>query len=204
VAIDLAATGLNSAPTMGEISFESALWQALNQIATGEADEALAGGVDELNKYVLTIGKRWGFWNDQTIPGEAAVIANLAALDSAKPALARVTAVQLGRYRRPFDVKREADWIAQAVDLTKITTMVTGAKGWTELEPHYQAIVAELSRRGGRSLAHQTYKQDCGEFYSASAYGFSIAVELARHQQSGVLLYTLSVRGGKALCCVEP
>jgi 3-oxoacyl-(acyl-carrier-protein) synthase len=204
VAIDLGATGLNSAPTMGDISFESALWQAMNQIATGEADEALAGGVDELNKYVLTIGKRWGFWNDQTIPGEAAVIANLAGSDSSKPALARVTAVRLGRYRRPFDAKREADWIAQGIDLTTIKTIVTGAGGWAELDPHYQAIVTELSRRTDRPLAQQTYKQDCGEFYSASAYGFSVAVELARQQQGGVLLYTLSVRGGKALCCVEP
>jgi hypothetical protein len=72
------------------------------------------------------------------------------------------------------------------------------------LDPHYQAIVTELSRRTDRPLAQQTYKQDCGEFYSASAYGFSVAVELARQQQGGVLLYTLSVRGGKALCCVEP
>jgi 3-oxoacyl-(acyl-carrier-protein) synthase len=204
VAIDLGATGLNSAPTMGEISFESALWQATNQIANGEADEALAGGIDELNKYALTIGKRWGFWNDQVIPGEAAVVANLAGAETKKTALARVTAVRLGRYRRPFDARREADWIAQAIDLAKIETVVTGAKGWRELDAPYDAIVAELSRRAGRPLAQQTYKQDCGEFYSASAYGFSIAVELAGQTQRGVLLYTLSLRGGKALCCVEP
>jgi len=204
VAIDLGATGLNSAPTMGEISFESALWQAMNQIANGEADEALAGGIDELNKYALTIGKRWGFWNDSVIPGEAAVIANLAGADSAKPALARVTAVRLGRYRRPFDAQREADWIEQAVDLAKIKTIVTGAKGWPELDAHYNALVAELSRRAGRPLAQHTYKQDCGEFYAASAYGFSVAVELARESQSGVLLYTLSLRGSQALCCVAP
>jgi hypothetical protein len=147
VAIDLGATGLNSAPTMGEISFESALWQAMNQIANGEADEALAGGVDELNKYALSIGKRWGFWNDQTIPGEAAVVANLAGAWTNQSALARVTAVRLGRYRRPFDAQREVDWIAQAMDLSKIETMVvTGANGWPELDAHYHAVVAELSR----------------------------------------------------------
>jgi hypothetical protein len=189
---------------MGEISFESALWQAMNQIATGEADEALAGGVDELNKYALTIGKRWGFWNDQTIPGEAAVVANLARLDTNKTPLARVTAVRLGRYRRPFDAHREADWITQAIDLARIETVVTGAKGWPDLDAHYDALLAELSRRAGRPLAQHTYKQDCGEFYSASAYGFSVAVELARQHKCGVLLYTLSLRGGKALCCVEP
>jgi len=204
VAIDLGATGFNSAPTMGEISFESALWQAMNQIATGEADEALAGAVDELNKYPLSIGKRWGYWNDQVIPGEAAVVANLASATTNKTPLARVTNVQLGRYRRPFNAAREANWIAQAIDLAKVETIVTGANGWLELDAYYNAVIAELSRRAGRALVQQTYKQDCGEFYSASAYGFSVAVKLVRQQQRGVLLYTLSLRGGKALCCVEP
>lgn len=204
VAIDLGATGLNSAPTMGEISFETALWQAMNQIAIGEADEALAGAVDELNKYALSIGKRWGFWNDQTIPGEAAVVANLANSGSTKTPLARVTAVRLGRYERPFAAGLEAEWIAQAVDLTKIKTVITGAKGWPELDACYDAVIVQLSKRAGRTLAQQTYKQHCGEFYAASAVGFAKAVELAHAQQRGVLLYTLSLRGGKALCCVEP
>ncbi len=204
VAIDLGATGLNSAPTMGEISFESALWQAMNQIANDEADEALAGAVDELNKYPLSIGKRWGFWNEQTIPGEAAVVANLAAPTTTKTPLARVTAVRLGRYERPFAAPLEAEWIAQHVDLTKIRTVVTGAKGWPELDAYYDAVIVALSKRAGRTLAQQTYKQHCGEFYSASAVGFAKAVELARAQQRGVLLYTLCLRGGKALCCVEP
>jgi 3-oxoacyl-(acyl-carrier-protein) synthase len=204
VAIDLGATGLNSAPTMGELSFESALWQAMNQINNGEADEALAGAVDELSKYPLSIGKRWGLWNEQTIPGEAAVVANLASLTTNKTPLARVTTVRLGRYERPFAALREAEWIAQNIDLTKIKTVVTGAKGWTELDVHYDAVIAALSERAGRAIEQQTYKQQCGEFYSASAVGFAKAVALAQEQQCGVLLYTLSLRGGKALCCVEP
>ena len=204
VAIDLGAHGLNSAPTMGDISFECALWQAMNQIATGEADEALAGAVDELNKYPLSIGKRWGFWNDEVIPGEAAVVANLAPVTPAKIPLARVTTVRLGRYRLPFDAAREVDWIEQSINLKTIGVLLTGAKGWQELESRYGAVVEELTRRIGRKLAIQTYKQDCGEFYSASAYGFSVAVELARQHQCAVLLYTLSIRGAKALCCVEP
>ena len=204
VAIDLGATGLNSAPTMGELSFESALWQALNQINNGEADEALAGAVDELSKYPLSIGKRWGLWNEQTIPGEAAVVANLASPTTNKTPLARVTTVRLGRYERPFAASREAEWIAQAVDLTKIKTVVTGAKGWSRLDACYDAVIVALSQRARRTIEQQTYKQDCGEFFSASAVGFAKAVELAREQQCGVLLYTLSLRGGKALCCVEP
>ncbi|HEU0008642.1 MAG TPA: beta-ketoacyl synthase chain length factor, partial [Verrucomicrobiae bacterium] len=204
IAIDLGARGLNSAPTAGEISFESALWQGLSQLAAEEVECALVGAVDELNKYPLSIGRRWGLWNEQTRPGEGAVVARLERLERSASPLARVTAVRLGRYRRPFDAKRETDWIAAAVDLATVDVLLSGAKGWTVLEDHYNSVAAELSVRAGRKIEHRTYKQRCGEFPSASAFGFSLAVDLAQRSRRGVLLYTLSPRGGKALCCVQP
>ena len=74
------------------------------------------GAVDELNKYPLSIGQRWGLWSETVLPGEGAVVARLALEGSAASPLARVMKVRLGRYRRPFDVEREADWIAASVD----------------------------------------------------------------------------------------
>jgi 3-oxoacyl-(acyl-carrier-protein) synthase len=203
IAIDLGARGLNSAPTAGDISFECALWQAMRQLDAGEADIALAGAIDELNKYPLAIGRRWGFWNESVCPGEGAVMVRLTPPES-EPALARVTAVRLGRYRRPFDAKREAEWIASTIDLAAVQVVLTGAKGWTKLENLYHSTMTELSARAGRALESQTYKQHCGEFHSASAYGFSVAVDLVRQRKCGVLLYTLSPRGGKAICLVQP
>ena len=203
VAIDLGAHGMNSAPTAGEISFECALWQGLHQLATDEADAALVGAVDELNKYPLSIGKRWGYWTEETRPGEGAMVACLTRRQGAVATLAHVTAVRLGRYRRPFDAEREADWIATAVDLTAVDVVVSGAKGWPALDAKYAAVVAALSARAGRTLEHQTYKQLCGEFHAASAFGFSVAVDLVRQGSGGVLLYTLSPRGAKAICCVQ-
>lgn len=124
--------------------------------------------------------------------------------DGCPTALARVTAVRLGRYRRPFDAEREADWIAAAVDLASIDVVLSGAKGWPALDPLYASVVAALSARAGRPLEHQTYKQHCGEFGAASAFGFSVALELVRQRGRGVLLYTLALRGGKALCVLQP
>ncbi len=236
VAMDLGARGLNSAPTAGEITFECALWQAWRQLDNGEADVALAGAVDELQKYPLAIGQRWGLWNERTIPGEGAMFARLvgqapspvsvlqapplavpeyqagahgglATGEGACPTtvrLARVTAIRLGRYRRPFEVGREVDWIASAVKLESVGVLVSGAGGLASLEKFYQSVAVELSARAGRRVEHQTYKQDCGEFHSASALGFSFAVNLSRERQCRVLLYTLSARGGKALCLIEP
>lgn len=204
VAIDLGAHGLNSAPTAGEISFEAALWQGISQLAAGEADDALVGAVDELNKYPLSIGQRWGLWTGRTLPGEGAVVAGLTRAEKVATPLARVTAVRLGRYRRPFDAEREADWIAAAVDSAAVDVVLSGARGWPALNANYEAVVVALSARAGRALEHQTYKQLCGEFHAASAFGFSMAVDLVRRGSRGVLLYTLSPRGAKAICCVQP
>ena len=242
VAIDQNARGLNSAPTCGEISFECALWSGMSQLANDEADCVLTGAVDELNKYILGIGQRWGIWSEQNRPGEGAMIASLVraensiASDSLSPSdgergfelenklpplpgpllhpmeerektravLARVTAVRLGRWRKPFDAAREADWIAASVDLKNVDVILSGAKGWPELDAKYAAVAAALSARANRPIEHQTYKQHCGEFHSASAFGFSVAVELVRQRQRGVLLYTLSPKGGKAFCCLQP
>src|SRR5262249_54736376 len=148
---------LNSAPTAGEISFEVALWQGIRQLETGEADCALAGAVDELNKYPLAIGKRWKIWNKKIIPGEGAAVANLARSKNAKNALARIMALKLGRWRKPFDAAREADWIAAAIDLKKVEVILSGAKGFPFLEKLYDGVAAELSARIGRKLEQQTY-----------------------------------------------
>jgi hypothetical protein len=202
--MDQVARSMNSAPTVGEITFECALWQGICQLATDEADCALVGAVDEADKYLLSIGQRWGAWDETIMPGEGAVVASLSAAVKIASPLARVTAVKLGRYRKPFDAEREADWIASAVDLSQIGVFLSGAKGFRQLEPMYEAVATALLKRAGGKLEHQTYKQLCGEFHSASAFGFSVAVKLAREKNCGVLLYTLSQRGAKALCVVQP
>jgi hypothetical protein len=160
--------------------------------------------VDELNKYPLSIGQRWGFWTEHTLPGEGAVVARLARAEAGASRLAGVTMVRLGRYRRPFDAEREADWIAASIDLGAVDVVLSGAKGWPALDALYAAVIACLSKRAGRSLRCETYKQNCGEFHSASAFGFSEAVKLVQEGCRGVLLYTLSPNGAKAVCCVEP
>jgi len=204
VAIDQAAQSLNSAPTVGEITFECSLWQGMSQLAIDEADCALVGAVDEADKYLLSIGQRWGAWNEDIKPGEGAVVASLARAEKTAAPLARVTTVRLGRYRTPFNAEAEADWIASMVDLAQVDVLLSGAGGFAKLEPMYAAVAAALMKRTGNKLEQQTYKQLCGEFHSASAFGFSIAVNLAHEKKRRVLLYTLSQRGAKALCLVQP
>ena len=210
VAMDLGAQGLNAAPTTGETSFEWALWLGLNQLQTGEAGEALVGAVDELDKYFLALGRRWQLWSEGCRPGEGAVMVRLGPEHSTtgrspgEKREAQVARVRLGRYRRPLDAAREADWIAASVDLSRVETVVSGAGGYPSLDPLYLSVFAALQARAGRTLEHQSYKQLCGEFQSASAFGFARALELIREGRQGVLLYTLSLRGAKALSLLVP
>ncbi len=203
IAMDLGARALNSAPTAGAITFECALWQACRQLEADEADAALAGAVDELQNYLLGIGKRWGVWTEKTLPGEGATVARLTAGTDGST-IARVTALRLGRFRRPFDAAREVAWIAESVELSTIDLLVTGAGGWPVLEPFYTAMAREISARARRIIEHETYKSACGEFYSASGFGFAAAVRAAAERRLRLLLYTLSPRGGKAVCLIEP
>jgi len=203
VAIEMGAHGLNFAPTERDISFESALWQGVQQLVTNEADCVLVGAADELNKYLLSIGRRWGLWKNAT-PAEGATVISLARDGNTRAPLAHVRGVRFGRYRRPFDAEREAAWIAEAIDLTQMEVVLSGANGWKPLDAMYESVVEALSTRAGRSLTHQTYKQECGEYYSASAFGFARAVELVSGGCRGVLLYTLSPSGAKAVSGVLP
>lgn len=204
VAIDQKATGLNSAPTVGEISFECGLWQVLNQLAIGEADIVLAGAADELNDYTLTIGKRWQLWKDPVLPGEGAMVASLVRPDSQGKKLATIETVKLGRYRRPYDPKAEVNWISSAADLKTIEVLLLGAHGTAALEPAYQQFLEAVINSCGHSLRHEMYKDRCGEFHSASAFGFSRAVDLVQNGCKGVLMYTLTTRGSKAMCVIRP
>ncbi|HEU6449164.1 MAG TPA: beta-ketoacyl-[acyl-carrier-protein] synthase family protein [Verrucomicrobiae bacterium] len=203
VAIDQNARGMNCAPTVGEITFECALWQGISQLAANEADCALVGAADEVDKYLLSIGQRWRVWNDKIKPGEGAVVVNVVRAKTNSPA-AKISALKIGRWRKPFEAAREADWIESAIDLKKVGLILSGAGGLSQIEVFYQSLAAELAKRRGDRLEHQTYKQFCGEFHAASAFGFSRAVALAREKTCGVLLVTLSANGGKAICLIEP
>jgi len=207
VAIDLGARGLNAAPTAGEISFECALWQGVRQLAIGEVDSALAGAADELNKYPLSIGQRWGIWTDRILPGEGVVLANLVRAETpaaADPLVARISALRLGRYRRPFDAERETNWIGSIIKLSTVNSLVTGEGGSRVLDPMYTSLTETLSRRTRPVLEHRTYKHRCGEYPSASGFGFSVALELLREGRRAVLLCTLGWRGAKAFALLEP
>jgi hypothetical protein len=99
--------------------------------------------------------------------------------------------------------------------------LLTGANGWPSWDDAYREVASALSVLCGHEVSLGAYKQVSGEHYSASAFGFFVALGLVRGeiepalcmagmpsvipaagQPRTVLLYTLSPGGSHALCCV--
>jgi hypothetical protein len=123
------------------------------------------------------------------------------------------------------DAVREARWIAETMRReglgpAEVDLLLTGANGWNRLDQAYLEVVQELGRLSGRVIASGAYKHVCGEYASASAFGFFTAIGLVRGEIEPsqclampsvpdrgrpchlVVLYTLSATGAKAMCCV--
>ena len=200
IAIELHFSGLNSTPVQREISFETALWQAATELASGRAELALAGAADELNRYQLAAGMRWGWWRESSPdirpfagalknrerprPGEGGTVAALGRAGKSLPPLAFVSAIRIGRSEQQ-NAGAEARWIAQtlerdSISVANVDLLLTGANGLTEPDNFYRAVAEGLSRLAGRGIACGAYKHACGEHHSASAFGFLTAVGLAR------------------------
>jgi 3-oxoacyl-(acyl-carrier-protein) synthase len=245
VALDLGLTGLNSTSTHRETSFEMALWQGATELTSGRASLALVGAADELNAYRVATGLRWGWWREATVspavgpgrsnrrrlpPGEGCAVFTLAAGSVADHApLAWVSAIRIGRTAEgaigSLDAGTEADWILEALEgadepATDIDLFLTNAAPGLPGEAPFFAVAAALAKRLGRELPAGTYRQYCGEFASASAFGFATAVALVRGEilpaHCGaalvsarepacrkVVLYTLSPAGTKGMCCLS-
>lgn len=244
-AMELGAKGLNSAPTHREISFESALWQSITEIRSGRADLAYAGACDEMSPYYMDAGFARGWWppdagphvpfdleadrSDMPLAGEGAALVSLARGEAAAKPLARVGPCALGRWSRlpdgSIDAEAEAAWIESTlaragVGLDQIDLVLSGADGRTKVDAMYLRTHATLERRAGRGVPIAAYKHLCGDFASASAVGFVLAVGIVQGKVEvdrlrlapgspvitpcrTVLLSTLSPGGSRAITCVR-
>ena len=216
VAIELKLSGLNSTPVQREISFETALWQGANELASGRAELALVGAADELNQYHLAAGMRRGWWkgtSQRSLPGEGCALFTLGRMENSALPLAFVSAIRIGRSENP-DAVAEANWILETLERDRIVPsevdlLLTGTNGVPEQTEFYRALAAEFSRRIGHEVLLHGYQQVSGEHHSASAFGFLTAIGLVRGEIAAeracktVVLLTLSPTGTKGMCCIR-
>jgi 3-oxoacyl-(acyl-carrier-protein) synthase len=245
VAMEFGYQGTNSTPVQREISFEVALWQMARELVTGRADYVLAGSADELSPYQLMAGARWGWWQEDTptiapfgkklrdkqqpLAGEGCGCVMMCRSEGNAAVLGHLSAVAIGRTAvEPdgrVDAAMEAKWLRTQIErhgwpLTSVDLLLTGANGG-EVDSDYAAVGRELAHLAGRQMACGAYKQWCGEFASASAIGFIVALGLVRGEIPAsacvaaspqgesvsaiprhVVLYTLARGGMKSMCGV--
>lgn len=193
--------------TQDSISFDLALWQAINILRLGRADYVLTCGTDELSPYVIAFGDRYRWWRTQAIPlspmsvdkaephgtiageGAAAFLLCRAGASSKTQRVARIVTMQVAplpdAHLKNVDVAQEVDFINQTIAkadyrLADVEFFLFGANGNAVLDACYIAIERALSAARGRNIRYGVYKQFCGEYCTASAIGLAVALSILR------------------------
>lgn len=201
IALLLQCTRYNNTFVHRGFSFESALLDAILLLAEGEADNVLAGGVDEITDTSHALLSRFGMYRRRpvsnlnlfsprskgTIAGEGAAFFllagrrsdhDLARLDAHhtfyKPAAAGGVQNELTAFMRKGGLAPE-----------KIDLIITGDNGDLRSDKVYEEV------RGGLFFGRpwMTYKEYCGEYPTSAAFALWFATEQVRRGAGRVLVY---------------
>lgn len=164
VAIRRRCHGYNVTYANADVSFESALYDALLQLNAGDIHSALVGAYDEMTPdYYRMLVKAGYYAPSMTVPsGETAVAMVLTDRHSAD-SLARIEAVELCYNKTP-------DYIQSL----KPDLIVAGFNGITENDHKYRVFID----RYFPGIDVKGYKDIFGESPTASAYGVYMAAKM--------------------------
>jgi 3-oxoacyl-(acyl-carrier-protein) synthase len=182
------------------LSFESALWQGAHLLRAGRARHAVVCGVEALVEFQEIHGHLLGWYGTDkaplaplpakgrvagqgTLPGEGAAAFVLAAPGTVASPLARFVSVRVrGPLQRSpvLTASSELAFIEHALrdagtKLDEIGLVLLGANGDPALDEIY-AQVAHGLRAQAPGLAVGVYRHLTGDFATASALGFELAV----------------------------
>jgi 3-oxoacyl-(acyl-carrier-protein) synthase len=182
------------------LSFESALWQGARLLGAGRARHAVVCGVEALVEFQEIHGHLLGWYGADsaplaplaeprraagqgTIPGEGAAAFVLAAPGVAASPLARLAFVRArgpGQRAPALSAGSELTFVEQVVRdaemrIEDLELVLLGANGDPALDAVYGEVAASLRARAP-SLAIAVYRHLTGDFATASALGFELAV----------------------------
>lgn len=192
--------------TQDAISFDLALWQALNILHLGRTNHVLTCGVDELNPFVLCFGERYMWWQKEAMPlspmaedrtkrgtiageGAAAFLLSRPGAFAEANKVARLLIMDIrplsNTYLKNLDTAQEVAFINKAIakadyTVSDVDFFLFGANGNAALDASYIEIERALSAVKGRNIRYGVYKQLCGEYCTASALGLAIALSILR------------------------
>ncbi len=194
IAIILKCFNYNSTYVHRGFSFESAVMDALDLMANGDADNALVGGIDELTENHFQITSLLGNCRQEaennlellhhpgkgTIPGEGSVFFTLTK-EQQSSTYCELKGIKM--HYKPanfFGVWIEIKQLLEEHNLTEedIDLLVMGTNGNQETDIYYQQIHSSLFPN--TSVA--SFKHLCGEYYTASAFGLLLAANILKRQ----------------------
>jgi 3-oxoacyl-(acyl-carrier-protein) synthase len=204
IALGLQCKGYNFTYVNGAVSFESALLDAKMQIENDEANNILIGGVDETSAHTIELFKLIHLLKSESdkpysvkksnskgyVLSEGAsffVVEN----QKNENSYAEVSAVKIQNHLNIDDVN---DFVKQFLNsnnlsISDIDAVVLGNNGDVAFDNYYE-VVSDLFTTSPQVY----YKHLCGEYNTASAFGFWAAVNVLKNQQIPDLLQLNSIK----------
>jgi 3-oxoacyl-[acyl-carrier-protein] synthase II len=194
IAIILKCFNYNSTYVHRGFSFESALTDALDLMATGEADSALVGGIDEFTENHFQVTSLLGDWRQQTennlgliktsakgsIPGEGSVFITVT---KEKRPSSYALLQGLKTIYKPKSDQIIFDAIAQLLEenhlnASDISLVLAGINGNIETDVYYHDVINTMFDK----TPVAGFKNLCGEYHTASAFGLWMASNIIKRQ----------------------
>lgn len=192
IALELQCKGYNFTYVHASNSFESALLDAKLQLELNEEKNILIGGVDELGDHTTEIHKIVNHIKSEAVKAsellqsktKGAVFgegANFFVLSNEKQdsSYAEILSIKTYNTLPEGDVLQEASSFLKEsnLNLEDIDLLVLGNNGDVDFDTYYNAL-----SEGFQNTQQAYYKHLCGEFNTASSFGFWLASNILKRQ----------------------
>ena len=181
IALTLKCKGYNVTYVQGAASFESAVLDGQLLLHENEAKTVLVGGTDELGKYLINdiILAETAEKHPITTPfGEGAHFFSLSQ-SKQNNSFAAIKGLKIFNKATPKTIKTKVeDFLKEYALTTKDIDAIVLGKNGDAFDELYQT----LQDSSFKSIPQLHYKHLCGEFFTASAFGFWTASNIIKHQ----------------------
>ena len=192
-------TGLNSAVTAKEISFESALWQVWTQLKYAAAECAIIAAADEKSPYIDSFRSKHAFYSQSDLPTSEGALAYFVRADNTdEKAKAAIRFVEFAE--RPRDTNQHADWVLQTLSDHKISPAEISSVFIPSQVNGFEKSVFEKTFEKIGIKRRINMGEELGLSYINSAYFPLLAM---REGKGKHLMFTISSAGAMALTLLE-
>ncbi len=162
-------------------SFETALLDAMMQLADGEAENVLVGAVDEITPTSFQVMKRMGFWRNGAKMGEGAQFFMLSSIPSEKDyaVLKAVSTFLLPESKQSIEAEIALFLEKNNITPQEIDLILLGNSGDPKQDLPLEIVKQEIFE----GTPSATFKQLCGEYQTASSFGLWCAANILKKQE---------------------